>query len=132
MVLGLSVLLSASLALGQNVVVYPARGQSAEQQQRDRYECHSWSVQQTGYDPTTAQSSPRGGALRGGARGAAVGAIGGAIAGDAGKGAAIGAATGGLIGGIRQADQTSRQQQAQDAYNRALRACLSGRGYTVQ
>lgn len=35
-----------------DVFVYPKNGQSAEQQATDRYECHSWAVQQTGFDPT--------------------------------------------------------------------------------
>jgi hypothetical protein len=52
-------------------------------------------------------------------------------------------ATGGLIGGMKQRGQAQQQQQAQAnqaaqqqnalaAYNRALSACLSGRGYTVK
>ncbi|MFB3924488.1 MAG: DUF6515 family protein [Syntrophales bacterium] len=32
--------------------IYPRRAQSAEQQAKDRYECHRWAVNQTGYDPT--------------------------------------------------------------------------------
>jgi hypothetical protein len=32
--------------------VYPRNGQSATQQAADRYECHAWSKNQTGYDPT--------------------------------------------------------------------------------
>jgi hypothetical protein len=38
----------------QNVFVYPNKGQSADQQAKDRYECHRWAVDQTGFDPTTA------------------------------------------------------------------------------
>jgi len=34
--------------------VYPRNGQSAEQQAKDKYECHSWSMNQTGFDPTAA------------------------------------------------------------------------------
>lgn len=34
------------------VFIYPKNGQSAEQQSRDRYECHHYAVEQTGYDPT--------------------------------------------------------------------------------
>jgi hypothetical protein len=34
------------------IFVYPKNGQSAEQQARDRYECHHSAVEQTGYDPT--------------------------------------------------------------------------------
>ena len=157
--LGLGVTLGALLwaAPGQGqMFIYPERGQSPEQQQRDRGECHVWAVQQSGFDPAAprttaapppASQPPQGGLMRGAARGAAVGAVGGAIAGDAGKGAAIGAATGGLMGGMRRADQMAQQQQQQqawqaqqqaisaqgtDTYNRALAACLAGRGYTVR
>ena len=105
-------------AAAQQIFMYPTKGQSPEQQNRDRYECHTWAVQQTGFDPTNVQSAqipataappaqeaPQGGLLRGAARGAAGGAVGGAIAGDAGKGAAIGAATGALIGGFRRREK---------------------------
>lgn len=111
--------------------VYPANGQSAEQQQRDEGECHVWAVNQTGFNPATASQPTQGGLLRGGARGAAGGAVIGAIAGDAGKGAAAGAAGGALIGGMRRRDAQQQQASAQDAYLRARAACLQGRGYTV-
>jgi Glycine zipper len=153
LLLGVALLLIPCLggghALGADLYIYPNKGQSAEQQSRDRYECHTWAVQQTGVDPTRVQTSapppppPSGGVFRGAARGAAVGAVGGAIAGDAGTGAAVGAASGGLIGGMKQRQQAQSQQQTQAsqaaqqqsalaAYNRALSACLSGRGYTVK
>jgi hypothetical protein len=162
-----SVLAMLTHAAGaQDVFMYPARGQSQQQQDRDRYECHSWAAGQTGFDPSRAtaappapapapppEEAPQGGFLRGGARGAAIGAVGGAIGGDAGKGAAIGAASGALIGGFRRRDQMERQAQQQrsyqqqqqtaqanqssanawqrNSYNRAMAACLQGRGYTV-
>ncbi|MGH7355628.1 MAG: hypothetical protein ACRELS_13755, partial [Candidatus Rokuibacteriota bacterium] len=65
----------------------------------------------------------------------------------AGKGAAIGAATGALFGGMRRRDDMAAQQQQYDqamaqqqaamaqgssTYNRALGACMAGRGYTVR
>jgi uncharacterized protein HemX len=145
----LALCLGGSHALGAELYIYPNKGQSSEQQSRDRYDCHRWAVQQTGVDPTSTQASapppppPKGGIFKGAARGAAVGAVGGAIAGDAGKGAAIGAGTGGVIGGMRQRQQAQSQQQAQAnqaaqqqsasaGYDRALSACLSGRGYTVK
>lgn len=123
-------------ALAQ-MYVYPEKGQSAEQQQRDQGECHSWAVQQSGFNPGAPQVSgaPQGGAVRGAARGAAAGAVVGAITGDAGKGAAAGAAGGALLGAMRRRDQ-QREQQAQtrqgmDGYNRAFSACMQGRGYSV-
>ncbi|NMG49067.1 hypothetical protein GO613_13245 [Azoarcus communis] len=41
-----------------DVIAYPAAGQSDEQQGRDRYECHSWAVQQSGFDPARATQAP--------------------------------------------------------------------------
>ena len=138
------------------VVVYPAKGQSNDQTQRDKGECMGWATQQSGFDPTRPQNSsppPPSQApndrpvLRGAARGAVIGTVGGAIGGNAGKGAAIGAASGALIGGFRRRDQERQyayeqqqyqQQQAnqfnqqQDGFNRAYAACLEGRGYTVR
>jgi hypothetical protein len=153
-------LLTASPTLRAQTFVYPAQGQSPEQQRQDEFECHTWAVEQSGFDPispsqpTTApppREAPQGGLLQGGARGAAggaaVGAVGGAIGGRPGRGAAIGAAVGGLIGSMQRQDQRSQQQQAQansqaeqqtiqaqgrDAYERARTTCLTGRGYTVQ
>jgi hypothetical protein len=31
---------------------YPKNGQTPEQQEQDRYECHRWAVDQSGFDPT--------------------------------------------------------------------------------
>ena len=39
------------------MLIYPAKGQTAEQQQKDEFECHQWAVKQTGYDPTKAQQA---------------------------------------------------------------------------
>jgi hypothetical protein len=36
----------------EDFFIYPKNGQTAEQQSADRYECHSWSKGQTGFDPT--------------------------------------------------------------------------------
>ncbi len=40
------------------VIAYPARGQAPEQQSRDRYECHTWAVGQSGFDPAAATQAP--------------------------------------------------------------------------
>lgn len=140
----------------QRVFVYPANGQSPEQTERDRYECHVWAVQQTGVDPSRADApayervvvqpaNPPG-------AGTAVGAITGAIIGsviagprNAGAGLVLGGATGAIIGSASdaQAQAQANQTQAQinqsmaagrakaDSYRRAIGACLQGRGYTV-
>lgn len=69
-------------AVGAGLFVYPMNGQNDQQQSQDKWECHQWSVKQTGYDPT----APGGGAAPG-----------------------------------HRAD-----------YNRAMGACLTGRGYSVK
>ena len=116
--------------LGQSYV-YPTRGQSPQQQQKDQGECHVWATQQTGVNPGAMAPPPSG------PTGQVAGtAARGAIGGDAGKGAAIGAATGALVGGFRRADQRraaeQSQAQASAAYGNANAACLEGRGYTVK
>jgi hypothetical protein len=136
-------------AFGQDLVVYPAKGQSKDQMEKDKFDCYNWAKQETGFDPTagstTTAAAPQSesSAVRGAARGALVGVAAGAIAGDAGKGAAIGAASGGLLGGMKGRDQRRQQESAQQQqaaaqnkkrsdYNRAYGACLEGKGYTVK
>ena len=140
----------------QDPFIYPDKGQGAEQQEKDKFECYTWAKGQTGFDPmqvptATApppgQEAPKGGVVKGAGLGAVTGLAVGAIAGDAGKGAAIGAASGALFGGMRRNDQQRQQQQAEqqwaeqetanyanqrNSYNRAYSACLEGRGYTVK
>ena len=143
-------MLAASAGRAQGPISYPAKGQSPEQQTRDKGECHVWAVQQSGFDPAKAQtaaapppSQPGGERVKGAARGAAAGAVGGAIAGDAGTGAAAGAAVGTMAGGKKKRDQAKQQQaqaqqqeqsaaQGQATYQKAVAACLEGRGYTVK
>ena len=146
----------AGSALAQDLIIYPAKGQSQEQMEKEKFECYTWAKQQTGFDPmqvpkATApppkEEAKKGGLVRGAGRGAVVGVAVGAIAGDAGKGAAIGAASGGLVGGMRRKDQVASQQKAEDQwakdqtenyvrkrseYDRAYSVCLEGKGYTVK
>jgi len=139
------------------VYAYPERGQTADQQSRDRYECSLWAVHQTGFDPSApdvpaydrvvVSAPPRG-------TGTAIGAIAGAVLGaalagddDAGAGAVFGGITGAMIGSASDASreqqneqmmtQQQRQQEAEMAhkasqYRRAISACLAGRGYSVK
>jgi hypothetical protein len=138
---------SISSSLG--VIIYPAKGQTSQQQNMDEGECYSWAQQQTGIDPVAVAGAPtqqEGPAAGGGERvgGAARGALGGAaigaIAGDAGKGAAIGAVAGTMMGGRRaRQNQSSQEQQAQQAksstmqqFNKAFGVCMEARQYTVK
>jgi hypothetical protein len=47
---------SVSPSASERIFIYPRNGQSEELQAKDRYECHSWGVSQTGYDPTQPTS----------------------------------------------------------------------------
>jgi len=40
-----------------DVYVYPRNGQTQEQTDNDRYECHSWAASQSGFDPTRQDQS---------------------------------------------------------------------------
>jgi hypothetical protein len=143
------------------VMFYPAAGQSPAQQDRDRYECYRWAVQQTAFDPNSQHVAPHqrvdvissappgsntaGGAVTGALVGAAVSrprvAAGGAL---------IGALAGALIGATADADNPAQAERAQEriekndarqeaqldreagAFRRATSACLAARGYTVR
>jgi hypothetical protein len=39
-----------------DLYVYPRNGQSEEQTAQDRFECHQWAVNQTGFDPTVGEA----------------------------------------------------------------------------
>jgi len=139
-----------SMASSMGLHVYPANEQSTETQSTDDYECFSWAKSETGHDPMNPDSievavdqskSGRDGSI---VRGAATGAIIGEVANDdAGKGAAYGAAVG-VVRGRRnrrgQAQQAEQQAKAQgqqieqqrtEDFKNAMKACLSGRGYSV-
>ena len=143
----------AGFSLAQQPIIYPGKGQTPEQQKKDVGECNAWATQSTGVDPAVlaqnaaaqpAPSGPQGERVRGAAGGAAAGAIIGEVANDdAGQGAATGAVVGAIAGGSRQRrGQRAQQQQQQQAqqqtqqalatYNRAVSACLEGRGYTIK
>jgi hypothetical protein len=141
-------------------VVYPAKGQSPEQLERDRYECHVWAVQQSGFDPSQPGVPPGQRVVVQPANppgsGTAIGAIAGAILGaaiagprNAGAGLVFGGITGAAVGTASDANaqaQANYEQSRLDAgynaaaaqnmqrsanYRRAISACLDARGYTT-
>jgi len=140
-----SILLMANAAYAQQHV-YPAKGQSAEQQKADELACNDWAVKSSGYDPANppvvaaAKPAPvtgSGARVAGATAGAAVGAIGGN---DVGNAAVKGAVVGGVIkrnknraAAAKQNEETAAKQQAAMAsYSSARQACLEGRGYSVK
>jgi len=141
------------------VYFYPSQGQTAEQQDRDKFECHNWAVQQSNFDPIAPGTPPhlrvRAAAGPPPGTGIAVGAVAGAALGAAvsppwetGEGAVLGAVAGAVVGGIAEsaAAQQARERSAADVhsaqaarleqqsrnYRRAMSACLEGRGYNVR
>jgi hypothetical protein len=40
-----------------DIIAYPKNGQSADQQAKDKFECHQWAVGQTGFDPTQGSAA---------------------------------------------------------------------------
>ena len=142
----------ANTAFANELIVFPAQGQSNEQMEQDKFSCYGWAKGQTGFDPMAlpatstpapSQEQKSGGAVRGALGGAALGAI----IGDSSSSAKSGAAAGALLGGVRQARQNNqtnqnteqwKQQEAskyannRNDYNRAYTACMEGKGYTVK
>jgi predicted lipid-binding transport protein (Tim44 family) len=145
--------------MAQELIIYPAQGQSEDQMEKDKFECYTWAKKETGFDPmqmptaTTPppkKEAPKGGAAKGGIIGGATGAIAGGIIGGkkgAGRGALLGGGSGAVIGGMRRSNQRKGEEQARqqweqeqsnaylqkrNTYNRAYGACLEGRGYTVK
>ncbi len=140
---------------------YPTQGQSAAQQDRDRYECHLWAVRKSGFDPGLTPLAPhqRVDVIAEPPPGinTAAGAVGGAMVGallsaprETGEGMVFGGVTGAMLGAASEAAQQDRARQIQNEYDaryaqeyagaerqarryrRAMTACLEGRGYSVR
>jgi hypothetical protein len=143
----------------QDPIFYPAKGQSEDQLEKDKYECYTWAKKKTGFDPTktsTTKTSPpaKEEKVWGAGETAVVGGVGGAVVGGVaggGKGALagglIGAGGGALIGSARSSEQREREEKKRkewerseansqagerNKYNRALGACMDARGYSVK
>ena len=153
--LWVTVMILAGPALAQDPIVFPAKGQSQDQMEKDKFSCYQWARNETGFDPMkvpTASAPPpqqqarSGGAVRGAALGAATGAV-VKRSGSRSRGARTGAAVGGVMGGARQSRQRQKDQQAmqqweqqqageyaakRNTYNRAFSACMESKGYTVR
>lgn len=144
----------------QPVFFYPERGQTEAEQDRDRYACYRWAVQQTGTDPgmtpvrqaVAPVQRPRAEPARG-ADGAVLGGavLGGTLGAVAAprhhtaEGVVLGAILGAAVGAASQADSAQRSSPPPawrppapapgpavlSPFRRALSACMQGRGYAV-
>jgi acetyl/propionyl-CoA carboxylase alpha subunit len=138
-------------------VVFPAKGQTAEQQEKDQADAYAWATQQTGWDPYKAYDelakkdqaasqtadATRGSAVKGAVGGALLGLAIGAIADDAGKGAAIGATAGGLTRGMRGRQVRKQAESGVEAgmdeykvkfqnWDKHFVVAMEGKGYTIK
>ncbi|HET7525600.1 MAG TPA: glycine zipper 2TM domain-containing protein, partial [Burkholderiaceae bacterium] len=128
----------------RTVYFYPELSQDEAKQDRDRYECYRWAVNQSGVDPgmtpVRGVPPPPRAAVRDGAEvvaGAATGAIVGAAVSsphNTGQGMVLGAIFGTIIGAaahearVQSAEQAyarrvSAQQVPMDNFRRAMGAC---------
>lgn len=150
--LSLFLVLTTGMVHAGDLTIYPAKGQSAEQLEKDKFECYNWAKKDSGFDPMAAPKAttppPTSEKKKGGAvKGAAAGAVAGKVLGSSSKTTKRAAAAGGLVGGARQAssnkqvDQEQQQWEQKEAanyannrnnYNRAYAACLEGRDYSVK
>jgi len=131
------------------IFIYPDEEQTQEQLDLDKAECEMWTFEQIGFpegyvaDEDAGKGKTSKNAAIGTVAGAGIGAAAGAAAGKPGKGAAAGAAAG-LIGGLivgskkkKKAREEAEEQAAavdgqyNDNYKRAMTACMTARGYTV-
>ena len=129
--LTISMSLFAQGRVGAGVYAYPAAGQSTEQMATDKFECHNWSVQQTGFDPTrdhspepipsTPSPTKSGGsadrsdgqnAARGGARGAAMSVV----TGNPVTGVVIGSTTSVLFGKKKRKKKEKEEEDWQQQH----------------
>lgn len=144
---------ASATSAAQELMVFPNKDQTAEEQQQDEFTCYNWAKGETGFDPMvvpTATEPPpqesatkQGGVGRGAVRGAAVGQL---IGGDSSS-TKSGAAAGAAVGGMRRQDQVRKEQaemqrweqeqqqiyaENRNRYNRAYAACMEGKDYTVR
>ncbi len=101
---------------------------SADQADRDRYDCGLRAQRAIGYDGSSLHTGSVVGLAVGAAGGAALGAIAGAIVGNPGGGASVGALLGGAVGA--PAGGLGKWTVDRNAYDRVYGACLLERGWT--
>ena len=157
LILFLISIVAAAAGYAQEPIIFPAKGQSDEQMDQDKYACYTWAKKESKFDPMavpTASAPPptqketKASAGRGAVGGALLGAGLSKVTGhSAKKGAVAGGVGGAVVGGSRKAgtaeenkkaeqqwanEQTAEYKQKRSKYNRAYSACLEGKGYTVK
>jgi hypothetical protein len=131
----------AAITRATELFAYPNKGQSDAQQHKDQVDCGGWAARQSGSSAAAepeATASPK--AERGAGGGIAHGMLRGRMIGGAAGNSSAGAMGGGMAAIVRRRMIEKKQQQAagqgqtgeQSAFNRAFKACMEGRGYTVE
>jgi len=115
-------ILAAGCSRVPRYIVSPAKDQTPQQMDNDKFDCNLQAQKQTDYNPDKSLTN---GALVGMVVGAGAGAAIGAAAGGVVAGTIAGAAIGGTAGGSYLYDRHLTQTQ------RAYYACLETRGYTL-
>ena len=119
-------------AFAETLMVLPLKGQSAQQQQKDSFECHQLAVAASGFDPNTVQADPSFG--HGAFKGLVAGLVAGGIVAATGGAAAAVALTvggGGLLGGIIGSNRRQKLEAANARYFNAAKVCMASKGYEV-
>jgi hypothetical protein len=108
---------------------YPQKGQSPQQVAADQSQCATWATQQTGNNPsapaTTASAAPAPVPKN-------VGLVGGISRRNERRAERWEGREKRWEGSGQQGASSAPNPQQTDAYNRALDACLTARGYTVR
>ena len=150
-------IVGATAGYAQEVIIFPAQGQSDEQMEQDKFACYTWAKKESNFDPMALptvsapppkQKETKASAGRGALGGALLGAgVGKVTGGSARKGAVVGGVGGAVVGGSRKAateeenkkanqqwanEQGAEYMQQRNHYNRAFAACMEGKGYTVK
>jgi hypothetical protein len=109
----LAVFLSSQVQ-AQEIIVYPAKGQSSEQMEKDKFECYTWAKGQTGFDPMqmpTASSPPPSQEKK-------------SVGGSTLKGGVIGGAGGAVISGIAGGSSGVRKLSTASSFCRAPKTAM--------
>jgi hypothetical protein len=111
-------------AFARALLAYPLQGQTPQQQEADRAACHTWAVQQSGYDPSglpIVVRPRRPGAFTGLVVPTPTGA----------SETVVTDPTGGVIGGVVNKAQLAQIEVLYAKYLDAGALCLTARGYQV-
>lgn len=128
LICGLAVMVTiaafAPEAFARVLLAYPLQGQTQQQQEADRAACHTWAVQQSGYDPSGLPI-----VVRPRRPGAFTGLV---IATPTGPSETVVTdPAGGVIGGVVNKAQLAQIEVLYAKYLDAGALCLTARGYQV-